>query len=296
VPAVASASMPPAPSSPPDLRDADAPRETWHSAGLNWGEDVRLVRVDDPSRAVYRVDPHDALTIVLVTAGTYEIESRRAHGWESAVMAPGRTAITAPGREVDVRWTPLASAPMRSLRVHLAPAILREAELDARAPDYLARDDDFLRAAVAELDRGARRGAPALFAQSLGVAIAAHLRWVDPPTATGSGGGLHPRELRTVIAFLDEHAHEDITLDDLAAVAHLSRYHFLRMFRASTGRTPLRYLTDIRMRRAADLLETADLPVHEIGRACGYPSASSFAAAFRRHYGVTPTGYRASRQ
>lgn len=76
-------------------------------------------------------------------------------------------------------------------------------------------------------------------------------------------------------------------------MAHLSPFHFLRMFRQSTGTTPHRYVIDVRMRRAAEMLQRTDRPVSHVAAACGYQSPGHFAAAFRRHFGTTPASFRA---
>ena len=87
---------------------------------------------------------------------------------------------------------------------------------------------------------------------------------------------------------------QDVTLDDLAAAAHLSKYHLVRAFKARTGLPPHAYLQQIRLRQAGTLLRQTSSTVEQIGRECGYRSASQFAAAFRRHYGQSPARYRKS--
>jgi AraC family transcriptional regulator len=98
--------------------------------------------------------------------------------------------------------------------------------------------------------------------------------------------------LGAVVGYLREHLAEDVTLDDLAAQANLSKYHLLRMFKKSTGDTPHQYLVGLRLGRAAKLLRHSQLPVARIAAECGYRSAGQFAAMFRRAYGMTPKDYR----
>ena len=74
---------------------------------------------------------------------------------------------------------------------------------------------------------------------------------------------------------------------------HLSPYHFLRMFRRSTGTTPHRFLLELRMRHGAALLRRGSTPIAVIAAACGYDSPSRFSEAFRRHFGASPSRYRA---
>jgi AraC family transcriptional regulator len=105
-------------------------------------------------------------------------------------------------------------------------------------------------------------------------------------------GGLAPRQLHRVTEFMNEHAHQDLALEDLAALAGLSAKHFARAFRQSTGIPPHRWLIERRIERAKHLLITADLGLAEIALACGFADQSHFTAAFRRGTGATPGAFR----
>src|SRR5690606_11588841 len=85
---------------------------------------------------------------------------------------------------------------------------------------------------------------------------------------------------------------EDISLDELAAEARLSSFHFARMFKQSLGVPPRVYLTQLRMERACELLEQTDLPVTEIAQEVGYSSNQVLARIFTKHQRMTPTDYR----
>lgn len=83
-----------------------------------------------------------------------------------------------------------------------------------------------------------------------------------------------------------------LALDELAAVAGVSKYHFARSFAAAYGQTPIRYLNRRRIERAQDLLRSANLTVTEVCMAVGYTSLGSFSTRFTRLVGESPTGYR----
>jgi AraC-like DNA-binding protein len=85
-----------------------------------------------------------------------------------------------------------------------------------------------------------------------------------------------------------------LTLDRLAAAAHLSRFHFARAFAAVYGETPMAYLTRRRVERAKDLLRAANLTVTEVCLLVGLPSLGSFSSRFRELVGVSPSQYRRS--
>ena len=100
--------------------------------------------------------------------------------------------------------------------------------------------------------------------------------------------------LKRSIAYIEEHLSDNITMHELAAVAGVSRDHFVRTFRKSTGETPHSYLVDRRMARARRILETTDLRVADVARRCGYDSVTYFSTLFRRQVGVSPAAYRRS--
>jgi AraC family transcriptional regulator len=105
-------------------------------------------------------------------------------------------------------------------------------------------------------------------------------------------GGLAGWQLRRITAFMNEHVHQDVALDELAALAGLTAKHFARAFRQSTGVPPHRWLIERRIERAKTLLTTADLDLAEIALACGFADQSHFTAVFRRGTGVTPGAFR----
>ena len=86
---------------------------------------------------------------------------------------------------------------------------------------------------------------------------------------------------------------EQLTVDDLAAAAGLSRAHFSRMFSRTFGESPRAYLQTRRLERAAALLRYTDRSVADICLSVGLRSIGSFTTSFTRTYGRSPTAYRA---
>jgi transcriptional regulator GlxA family with amidase domain len=81
---------------------------------------------------------------------------------------------------------------------------------------------------------------------------------------------------------------ESLTLDDLAGSAGVSRFHFARLFRVSTGSSPMAYLMRLRIGRAKLLLLRGDRSVCDIAAALGFCDQSHFSRTFRRITGQTP--------
>lgn len=105
-------------------------------------------------------------------------------------------------------------------------------------------------------------------------------------------GGLADWQVKRVTGYMREHLEEEIGLDELAAIAGLSRFHFCTAFRKATGHTPHQWLMRERVSHARDLLAMPEIPVTEIALCVGYQTPSAFSAAFRKVTGATPSEYR----
>ncbi len=95
---------------------------------------------------------------------------------------------------------------------------------------------------------------------------------------------------------VDQEFGSDLSLDDIARRVASSRRQLQRAY-AEIGRTTFReHLTAVRMDRAADMLQGRGLTVREVAHRVGYRQPAQFAKAFRRHHGLAPSDYRASRR
>ena len=108
-------------------------------------------------------------------------------------------------------------------------------------------------------------------------------------------GALDPRRLRRVSEYIEAHLSEELSVEMLANQAYLSPFHFARAFKAATGTTPHRYLTDRRIERAKALIAEGRLPLAEIAHVCGFSSQAHFTRWFKRIVGTTPGAYRTNR-
>lgn len=98
--------------------------------------------------------------------------------------------------------------------------------------------------------------------------------------------------LRRARDLMDARFAEPLNLDDMAAAAGFSRYHFVREFRVVFGETPGAYLSRRRVERAKDLLVHANLTVTEVCMLVGFSSLGSFSRRFRELVGCSPSEYR----
>lgn len=103
--------------------------------------------------------------------------------------------------------------------------------------------------------------------------------------------GLSPRALRRALWFIETHLTERFTLGDLARSVGVSRFHFARMFRISTGSSPMQYLTSTRVERSKAALMQGGCSICEVAAQFGFCDQSHFTRTFRRLTGLTPSEY-----
>ena len=99
-------------------------------------------------------------------------------------------------------------------------------------------------------------------------------------------------ELPDLLAWIEEHAHRDLSLEDVAAQAATSIRTLNRRFQAETGQTPMQWVNGVRVRHAQELLEATSHSVERIGRDVGFSSPANFREQFRRIAGLAPQSYR----
>src|SRR5262249_32796331 len=106
-------------------------------------------------------------------------------------------------------------------------------------------------------------------------------------------GTLPRAKLRAVVAYVEDHLDAGPTLEQMAAIARLSPYYFVRQFKRATGLPPHQYVLARRVERAKQLLQAGtDLSLAELAACAGFPDQSQFCQHFKRLVGVTPGQFR----
>ena len=217
----------------------------------------------------------------------------------------GAIFVVPAGSPYWVRW----SGPNDSLAVCLEPGLVARVAAEAfdldparlTVPPLDGLNLPHLRAAMeavdAELTAGGAGGP--LASESLANLLAVHLiRHVTAPRspARGRDGTLPRGRLRAVVAYVEEHLDDaGPSLDQLAAVARLSVYHFARQFRRATGLPPHQYVIARRVERARQLLQGGrGLSLAEVAACAGFSDQSQFTRHFKRLVGVTAGQFRMS--
>lgn len=120
----------------------------------------------------------------------------------------------------------------------------------------------------------------------------AHLVHAYAQRVLGPDGGGAEGRLRALWERVDAHLAHPWAVEELAREAGTSGEHLRRLCRSQTGRSPMRHVTHLRMRRAAALLSTQSYTVEAVAQQVGYENPFAFSTAFKRHMGLPPSAYR----
>lgn len=93
----------------------------------------------------------------------------------------------------------------------------------------------------------------------------------------------------------ENYRNPELTLENMCRHLHLSPAYFSTLFKKETGQTCIAYLTEFRLNKAVELLDTTELKTYMIGSLVGYPDQNYFSYAFKKKYGISPTKYRAGK-
>jgi AraC family transcriptional regulator len=240
--------------------------------------------------------------LVLVTRPPQELDLRF-EGVKRHVPPPAGAVILVPaGTGGRVRW----SGGFDWLHIYLEPGLVERVAAEAfdldparlTVPPLDALDLPHLRAVMRAVDSELAAGGAggSLAAESLANVLAVHLiRHVLAPRRPerGRDGALPRGRLRAVVEYVEDHLDAGLTLEQMAAAAHLSAYHFARQFKAATGLPPHQYVILRRVERAKHLLQAGtDLSLAQIAAHAGYLDQSQFSRHFKRLVGVTPGQFR----
>ncbi|WP_245440374.1 AraC family transcriptional regulator [Neorhizobium sp. T25_13] len=135
--------------------------------------------------------------------------------------------------------------------------------------------------------------ASALYHETMQLALAAHLAQVLAP-AQPRLVGIDDRRLHRALDYIHDNLTANLSLEDMAAEAAMSRFHFVRAFTKALGRSPHQYVIHERMELAKLFLKTTPLPISAVAARVGYEDVSRFGQHFRRQTGTTPAAFRAN--
>ena len=270
-------------------------------AARGWtGMEAAYIRESPPFDVEMPANTHHFLALIIRPSDEVHV---RFDGLERHTPFPPRSILLIPaGNPVRAR----ASGCKELLDISLDPALVARIAVEAfdldparvTIPPINGVNLPHLRAAMqavgAELTAGGPGGS--LTAESLANVLAVQLirhSLAPRPPKLRNYGALSRARLRAAVEYIEEHLESSITLEEVAAVAHLSVFHFARQFKETVGTPPHQYVIARRVKRAEQLLRPeTDLPLAQIAALSGFSDQSQFSHHFKRIVGVPPGQFR----
>lgn len=284
---------------PPDLIPNWIPGETTaDSSNLGWdGLTLKGYRYPDQEANIPLMRDY----MIVVYEGAKAIMQRSSGGpWQADAVEQGVISFLTRAEQSVWRW----DRPIRVKHIYVSQEIIEqtanqvfEKDIDRVRIDDRVRAEDPIIPLYAKMLENELRGegvGERLYVDSVRTQLAIHLlrRYANIEFKPLKLGSLSPRLRRTMTEFIDQNLSENIKLEDLAALAGLSSYHFSRKFKSDLGIAPHAYVLSRRIDRAKSLLNGSRLPLKLVAAECGFTDQSHFSRVFRKFLGVTPNDFR----
>ena len=241
---------------------------------------------------------HAALTVTAILAGVMTTTiGERVYELSDGQIAFTNAGQTHSGLASEVEFVSIAVSPV------LVNELVAEIGLTRTSAEIIFRTSltadetiiGFARAAASEMSAervGHSAMLDALVRQLVIHLLRSHLTVRKSDQIELSRAGPVDRRLRRAIEFMHDNFDREIAVEEIAAAAYLSEYHFARLFKQICGITPHVYLANLRLERARKMLAETGLPISQIASMVGYQSQSHFTKMFKSVTGVTPRAYR----
>ena len=275
-----------------------------NSAPRGWlDRDFRFVHLRDPRAQEFEYHYHDFDKIVLLIGGkvTYMVEGTAYFLRPGDLLLVGRDQVHRPVIDPSEPYDRIVIwAEEGFLKKHSSP----DCPLDQcfrlanrRGFDLMRLDADTRRTLQSLVDRleqsfreegfGAALLQESYFLQFL---VFVNRIMLDDTTVLDDSTGREDGKIRQIMRYIGEHLDEELSVEQLAGQIYVSKYHFMRRFKAETGVTVHQYVTQKRLFRAAALLR-AGVPAVRAAEESGFEDYSTFVRAFKKAFGKTPREY-----
>lgn len=223
------------------------------------------------------------------------------HGWKDRFCDDAHAIyVTPPNTPHEWKIDGALMVVMLSISMSQIQAVIEELEISEDALDLVrplaekGYADPLVHDLILRLWTLVRTGThcPPLFFQSSLVCILHSIASKITQRAGVPPKHFNGRDLQKLLNLIEDRIGDNLSLNELAAFAKTSKFHFIRLFSEATGRTPYQYIQHRRIERARLLLVTTDQSVADIGMAVGFGDAPNFSRTFSRQVGMSPTQYR----
>lgn len=272
------------------------------SFGLEWNALLAVRYLKSSASGEFRMPSSSRHRVVLAIQPAEWVDGQFAGLTLKRRPVAGSISVIPAGS--SVQWS--RKGVMDMLFIHLDPSLVARVaaesfELDSSRtvlPPLHGLNMPELRSTMLAVDAELRAGGVggSLLAESFANVLAVHLiRHITGPgrLKASADGALPSQKLRRVIEYMMENLEGSPTLEQMAAVVHLSPYHFARQFKTATGLAPHQYVISRRVEKAQYLLRTnGRLGLAEVACHSGFASQGHLCLHFKRIVGVTPRRFR----
>ncbi|MEW6268166.1 MAG: AraC family transcriptional regulator [Thermodesulfobacteriota bacterium] len=261
------------------------------AAGDGWRV-LDIVCTSGPAdRPFEECQPRSSISLVL--SGTFAYRGARG----SSLLSPGALLLVNEGRPFECSHR--HGEGDRCLSFQFESDLFERLAHDAGASRAVFEHDRVppLRGLAPHVARAALAASGGDVLEELALELAGAALTIAAGTRRGAERAPSPAgvaRVARVLRAMEADAAAPHALDDLARMAGMSRYHFLRTFKAVTGVTPHQWLLRARLRDAALRLATTGAPVTEVALDAGFDDLSNFIRTFRAEFGASPRTYRVS--
>lgn len=255
---------------------------------------------NEPYDSVRTTDPRIGVTL----SGRFAAELYTNGRWRHDAHGPGSINVHRTGEQTRYRFPQPRDADFKLALVYYPFEQLEAAADHLRRPgqregvpgfnSHVGRDAALTQMTFALL-HALERGVGDIYAETVAAWLAIHMltrHASATSTHDRSPGEITDARLARVIEYMSTHFADPITLEQLAAEACVSKFHFTRLFTSKVGRTPFRFLIGLRLDVASRMLISTDLSIAQVAAACGFPTLSNFSKAFNARFGKSASRYR----
>jgi AraC family transcriptional regulator len=268
------------------------------SAPFGWNgvivEQHRLMPAEMPEHATIG----HGISVNVGTRPTSFAWTRGRNGWDERATNPGHCRILTHGESHPSRWLQtydevslvidpqfVANVVQDGLAADRIEFVSRHSVVDSVISDYAAT---FRAELIADAPNGV------MYAESLTIGLVLHLLanyGVAKPKSLSPRGKLNAFQLRAVLECIASQLDHDVSLLTLARHAHISPFHFARLFRATVGVSPHQFVLRLRLERAVGFMKAGKMTLAQIAVECGFHDQPHFTRAFQRVFRITPAMY-----
>lgn len=276
------------------------------SLDVDWNTLLVESRKKPATVDLWEPPPSSDLALILFTDGEIIFETREGRRASRRAVRPGQGRIIPSGAVERVRWFSDVSRNVSTTHIFIPKELFDACADEYRSAGSRSREidhsiswfaDPAINAVCRSLVDAVHDGAPGLYADTAALFLAKHL--LSPHSGTdplaeeeNRSGPISDQRLARVMEYMQVNYARSLSIEDLSHEAGISKFHFVTVFRKKVGVTPHRYLTDLRLNKAASLLQKSRSTIEQVARACGYGHAAQFTAAFTRYFDKTPSFFR----